>query len=270
MNHLWEQIRDWALVGGLLLISVIVLLAANEPMIRGLRARSLELTSSVEMVFSGLGRYVRALEENETLRSQNIELSNRVALMRASQAENERLQGLLSLSDSLQYELLAARVTSKDITRERNTFVLDVGSDEGVEIDMSVIDSRGIIGKVVLVSAHYSKVMTYLNADFFAPVMVYPSNSDGIISWDGVRYDRLILNHIVLSASVFPGNQVVTSGQSAIFQEGYPVGVIDSVFAESGLSTWTIYVTPSASLDDASHVFVVKTRPDLELKTLLP
>ena len=269
MNHFWEQIRDWALVGGLLLVSFVVLLAANEPMIRGLRARSLELTSSVESVFYGIGRYVRALEENETLRTQNIELSNRVALMRASQAENERLLSLLSLQDSTSYELIAAQVSSKDITRERNTFILNVGSEDGIEVDMAVIDSRGVIGKVMLVSTHYSKVMTYLNADFFAPVMVYPSNSDGIISWDGGRFDRLILNHIVLSAEINVGDPVVTSGQSAVFQKGYPIGVVDSVFAESGLSTWTIYVKPSAPLDDASHVFVVKTKPEPELKTLI-
>lgn len=269
MTRMWEQVRDWALVGGLSLISVVVLLTSNEPMLNGLRARSLEITSSVEIVFSGLGRYVRALEENEALRTQNVELSNDVALMRASQAENERLQGLLALSDSSEFELVAARVVSKDITQERNTFVLDVGSNDGVETNMAVIDSRGILGKVVFVSENYSKVMSYLNADFFAPVMVYPSNTDGIIGWDGVRFDRLILNHIVLSAQVKRGDAVVTSGQSAIFQEGYPVGVVDTVYAEPGFSTWTVYVKPAASLDDALHVFVVKSKPNPEIMQMI-
>ncbi len=269
MTRMWEQVRDWALVGSLLLISVIVLLTSNEPMLRGLRARSLEITSAVENVFSGLGRYVRALEENEALRTQNVELSNNVALMRASQAENERLRELLALSDSSQFDMVAARVVSKDITQERNTLVLDVGSIDGIETDMAVIDSRGIIGKVIFVSLNYSKVMTYLNADFFAPVKVYPSNSDGIISWDGIRFDRLALNHIVLSANIQRGDAVVTSDQSAIFQKGYPVGVVDSVFSESGVSTWTVFVTPTASLDDATHVFVVKTRPEPEVLEII-
>ncbi len=270
MNRLWEQIRGWALVGGLLIVSVVVLLTANEPMLRGLRARSLEVTSSVEKVFSGLGRYVRALEESEALRTQNIELSNQVALMRAAESENRTLKGLLELSDSLDYALIAARVTSKDITKERNLLVLDAGSKKGVEVDMAVIDSRGIIGKVTLVSENYSKVMTYQNTEFFAPVSVYPSNSDGIVSWEGTRFNRLILNHIVLSAKIAKGDQVVTSGHSAIFQPGFPVGVIDSVFAESGLSTWTVYVKPSAYLDDASHVFIVKAHPDPEITQILP
>lgn len=269
MTHLWEILRDWALLAGLLLISLVVLFTANEPMLRGLRARALEITSATEIVFSGVGRYVRALEENETLRSQNIELSNRVSLMRAAQSENRRLQGLLSLSDSLNYELVAARVTSKDITRERNTFVLNVGTNDGIEIDMAVIDSRGVIGKIILVSNNYSRVMTHLNTQFFVPVRVLPSNSDGIVGWDGEKFDRLILEHIVLSASVNRGDQVVTSGQSTIFQAGYLVGIVDSVYAESGRSTLTIHVSPSAHLDDATHVFVVKSRPNIELENLI-
>lgn len=270
MNRLWERIRDWLLLGALLLVSLIVLLTSNDTMLKGLRARSLEVTSAVEGVFSGLGRYVRALEENETLRTQNIGLANDVALMRAAQAENQRLLELLSLSDSLDVDLIAARVTSKDILRERNTFVIDAGEQQGVELDMAVVDSRGIIGKVVLVSAHYSKVMTYLNDEFFAPVRVLPSNSDGIVSWDGGRFDRLILDFIVQSASVKKGDPVVTSGQSAVFQPGYPVGTVDSVFAEPGMSTWTIWVKPIAALDNASHVFVVDAPAQIEFKTMLP
>ena len=269
MNRLWERIRDWILLGGLLLISLVLLLTANESMLRGLRARSLEITSAVEGVFSGLGRYVRALEENETLRTQNIELSNDVALMRAAQSENARLQSLLALSDSLDYDLIAARVTSKDITKERNVFVVDAGRSNGVELDMSVIDSRGIIGKVILVSENYSQVMTYLNDEFFAPVRVLPSNSDGIIRWDGERVDRLILDFIVQSAAIKPGDPVVTSGQSAVFQSGYPIGIVDEVFAEPGTSTWTIHVTPTAGLDDASHVYIVTAAPNVELQSLI-
>jgi len=189
--------------------------------------------------------------------------------MRAAQSENARLQSLLALSDSLDYDLIAARVTSKDITKERNVFVVDAGRSNGVELDMSVIDSRGIIGKVILVSENYSQVMTYLNDEFFAPVRVLPSNSDGIIRWDGGRFDRLILDFIVQSAAIKPGDPVVTSGQSAVFQSGYPIGIVDEVFAEPGTSTWTIHVTPTAGLDDASHVFIVNAAPNVELQSLI-
>jgi len=247
------------------------MLTVNEDMLRGLRARSLEATASIESLFAGLGRYVRALDENEVLRTQNIDLSNQVALMRSAEAENQRLEALLGLADSLDYGVVAARVTSKDITSERNFVTIDVGRVDGIEEEMAVIDPAGIIGKVVLVGEEYSRVMTYLNADFFVPASVLPSMTDGSLRWDGRRFDRLLLEHVVRSAAVTKGDLVVTNGFSTVFQPGYPIGVVDSLYAEPGTSTWTIHVRPSARLDNLSHVFVVATKPPNAVETdLLP
>lgn len=261
MNRFSESIHEWVLLGVLLAISLGVLLTANEPMLRGLRARSLEATSSVEGLFAGLGRYVRAVDENEALRTQNIDLANQVALMRTSQAENQRLEALLGLQDSLSFDVVAARVASKDITSERNFITLDVGTADGISENMAVIDPSGIVGKVVLAARNHSRVMTYLNTDFFVPANVLPSMTDGSVRWNGDRFDRLLMEHVVQSADVSIGDLVVTNGYSTIYHPGYPIGVVDSLFAVPGSSTWMIHVTPSARLDNLSHVFVVKTLP---------
>jgi len=262
MNRIWERTRDWVLLSVLIVSSLVVMLTVNEDMLRGLRARSLEATASIESLFAGLGRYVRALDENEVLRTQNIDLANQVALMRSAQAENQRLESMLALADTLNYEVLAARVSAKDITSERNFLTIDVGREDGIEENMAVIDPSGIVGKVTLVGNDYSRVMTYLNADFFVSASVLPSLTDGIARWDGRRFDRLILEHVVRSARVTSGNLVVTNGYSTFSQPGYPIGVVDTVFAEPGTSTWTIHVRPNARLDNLSHVFVVRTPSD--------
>ena len=250
------------LLAMLLITSTVVMLTANDPMMRGLRARSLEVTSVVEEWFVGLGRYVRALEENEALRTQNLELSNDVARMRDAMNENERLRQLLSMADTSSVEMIAADVVSKDIMLERNHFVLNVGRQDGVEPDMAVIDTRGIIGKTTLVTENHAQVMTYLNVDFRLPAVVLPAGADGIIEWDGERSDRIYLRLVSRSTPVTRGDLVVTSGYSRIFREGYPVGTVDSVYTPPGLTTHTIHVRPATRLDNVSHVFVVKTSPD--------
>ncbi|MDA0378937.1 MAG: rod shape-determining protein MreC [Bacteroidetes bacterium] len=261
MNRLWERIRDWVLLGVLVITSLVIMLTANDPMLRGLRARSLEATASIESMFAGLGRYVRALDENEVLRGQNIELSNQVALMRTAQAENQRLEAMLGLRDSLSFQVQAAKVIAKDITSERNFIIIDVGSDHGIKENMAVIDPSGIVGKVVLVGERYARVMTYLNTEFFTPANVLPAYSDGSLRWDGGRFDRLLLEHVVRSAAVSVGDQVVTNGYSTIYHPGYPIGVVDTLYAAPGMSTWTIHVRPHARLDNLSHVFVVTEPP---------
>lgn len=261
MNRIWERTRDWVLLSVLIVSSLVVMLTVNEDMLRGLRARSLEATASIESLFAGLGRYVRALDENELLRTQNIDLANQVALMRSAEAENQRLEAMLGLADTLTYDVLAARVSGKDITSERNFMTIDAGRSDGIEENMAVIDPSGIVGKVTLVGDDYSRVMTYLNADFFASASVLPAMTDGIVRWDGRRFDRLLLEHVVQSADVSTGDLVVTNGFSTFSQAGYPIGVVDTVYVEPGTSTWTIHVRPSARLDNLSHVFVVRTAP---------
>ena len=117
MIRLWDKVRDWVLLLVLLLISSSVLLSANDPMVRGLRARAIETTSSVEGWFTWLGNFFRAADENEALRSENHRLSSELARAREASAVNEQLQALLGLRDSLAYEVVPATIVYKDITR---------------------------------------------------------------------------------------------------------------------------------------------------------
>jgi rod shape-determining protein MreC len=260
--RLWDKIRDWVLLFSLLLISLIFLLSVNEPMLHGLRARSLEATGQVESWFAWLGSYVRAVEENQALREENHRLSSEVARAREARMQNSALRDMLGLKDSLAGRALPAGIVAKDITHERNFLTLDVGADDGVEENMAVVDPRGILGITELVGRDYTRVMTYLNSEFSIPVKIQESNSDGMLSWDGERHDRLLLELVVRSQTVTAGETVVTSGFSSVFQPGYPIGEIDSVFVIPGQITWQIYVKPYARLDNASHAFVILSKPD--------
>lgn len=264
MIRLWDKIRDWIFLFVLLAMSVSVLLSVNEPMVRGLRARALETTSSVEGRFTWLANFFRAAEENESLRNENHRLSSELARAREAIAINEELRQLLGLRDSLDVDVISARIVSKDITRERNFMVLDVGTADGISENMAVVDARGLLGKTVLVEEFYSKVMTYLNSEFTIPVKLSGSNSDGVIRWDGEYFDRLVVDLVPRSQEIEDGEMIVTSGFSGIFQPGFPIGEITGYTEIPGMITWQIYVRPFARLDDATHVFVIRTIPEPE------
>lgn len=262
--QLWDRIRDWVILLTLLSLSVVIMLLVNEPIVRALRAGSLSITGRLEARFAWVGSYVRALEENDELRAENIQLASEVARTRSAVLENERLRTMLSFRDSSAAPLLPARIVAKDITEQQNFLTLDVGSRDGVQEGMGVIDTRGIIGRVVLVSPHYARVMPYLNTDFRSPGTVQPIGADGMIRWEGLRRDRLLLEHIVKTEPVARGQLVVTSSFSGVFPPGYPVGVVDSVLTRTGRNELLIYLTPSAPLMKVDYVFVILQLPDPE------
>ncbi len=262
--RLWDRIRDWVVITMLLLSAIVMMLAQNDSMLRGMRGVSLEVTSWVEARFAWVGGFFLALEENEILRRDNIDLSSQLARSREARLENERLQKLLAFRESSTHTMVAARIIAKDIFGPDNFLLLDVGRADGVEAGMAVVDEKGILGTVVLVSTHYSRVMPYLNTDFHVPAKIQPLQAVGMVSWPGSRYDVLVLENVVKTEPVEAGQLVVTSSYSGVFPPGYPIGRVDSVANRPGENLWEIHLSPASPLNTAEHAFVILDKPDPE------
>ncbi|WP_022834821.1 rod shape-determining protein MreC [Salisaeta longa] len=265
---LWEQLRDWVLLFGLLLAALLLMIGQNQPLVRGLRAELLSATARVEHGFAWMGRYFQALQQNEALRRENIRLSSLVARTRAVRQQNRELTRLLNLRDTLEVPLVPARIVSKDLTRQRNYFTINVGRADSIAVGMPVVNSDGILGTVVLVSAHYARVMSYLNTDFRVPAVIQPLQAEGIVRWDGEQLNRLTLQHIVKTEPVRPGQPVVTDGLSGVFPAGYPVGTVDSVAVRPGRNALRIYLRPAAPLYKTGFAVVLRTQPAPERTAL--
>ena len=264
MIKLWDKIGDWVVLFVLLVTAGMLLLWKNEPAVRGMRAQSLEFAAGIEGKLSWIGDYLRAVDENSRLRADNIRLSSEVARSREAEIENARLRRLLGLRDTLNAPVVTADIVAKDLTRLRNLLTINSGRRNGVEPEMAVVDESGVIGKVVLVSDRYARVMPYLNTDIRIPAKVQPSQAPGIVRWDGMRRDRLVMDHVVKTEPVTKGQLVVASGYSQVYPEGYPVGRIDSVIARPGRIELVLYVKPAADIEKAEHVFIVLEKPDQE------
>ncbi len=278
MTTLWDRIQDWVILVLLLATSLSVMLTQNRPMMRSVRAGALDVTARVESAMAWMGTYFRALDENDRLRQEAIALSSEVARSREARLENARLRRMLALRDTFSYpvqsarivskDLVPARVVDRDITQQRNLLTISVGRADSVHVGMAVIDERGILGKIVLVSDHYARVMPYLNTDFSVPGRIQPIGAEGIVQWEGERSDRLLLEHVSKTEPVLRGQLVVTSGYSGVFPPGLPIGFIDSIAARPGRSEHRLFLRPSSPLSHAEHVFVVLRRPDPEQQAL--
>ncbi len=264
----WGQIRDWAILAVLLLVSVTTMLTWNDPVAQRLRTLSLEVTSRIEARLTWAGQFVRAIDENKTLRRNNLALTSQLARLNVARVENEVLRDALRLKENDTHAVVAARIISKDIFDQNNHLTLDVGASDDVEVDMPVVNEQGILGRVVLVSSHYSRVLPYLNTGFRVPVEVLPSFAIGMVSWPGNRPDVLMLEGITKTASVSVGDTVVTSATSRIFPPGYPVGVITDVVTSPGMNSLDIRIQRSAMIDRTQYAFVLLHQHDEEREQL--
>ena len=268
MNAIWDRIRDWVLLIGLLTFSLTLLMQKNEPMFRAFRSVSISFSASVEGYFSNINDFFRASEENDDLRNANITLSSQLARLREAQIENTRLRQLLGFRATQQYRLLSARIVRKDITRQENLLTIDVGEIEGIKIGMPFIDDRGILGKVIFAGRHHAVVQPYLNTKFRAPAKIQGTQASGIVRWEGSETDEILLQHIVKTENPQIGSLIVTNGFSDVFPAGFPIGHISRVEERRGRNDLLVYLTPTALIDNAEHGFIIIRQTDPERNAL--
>lgn len=265
LYNLFVQFREYVLLAGLVVLSLILLSLNDKPQVKRIRTIATVAIGVVQNQLSFIPRYFQLKGENEALRRVNVELADQANQLREAKLENIRLHSLLGLKDRADYPLLAANVVSKNLTLLRNSLTLDIGSSDGVTPAMPVVNESGLVGVVVATSDHYSVAHILLNTDFRASAKVQRSRVDGILAWDG---QNLLLKNIAKTLDVKPGDVLVTSQYSSTYPPDIRIGLISTVREQSGSLFREVIVTPSVDFVRLEQVFVLSAVPDSEKVSL--
>ncbi len=153
----------------------------------------------------------RLLDENETLRTRQLELEARLLKFNALQAENTRLREMLQSSRKVGERLLVAELMAVDMDPFKRQVVLNKGSRAGVYRGHPVLDAKGVMGQVTEVSQVSSVAMLVTDPSHAIPVQVNRNGLRAIALGTG-EADRLELPHIPNNADIRVGDLLVTSG----------------------------------------------------------
>lgn len=187
------------------------------------------MASSVYETASGVSSYFNLRDINEDLNRRNADLELEVIGLR------ERLK---SLEEQLQadtmstfpvlrhYEFIVAHVINNSIARPYNYITINKGEEDGIKPEMGVIDQNGVVGIVNVTGKHSSRIISLLNPNFRLSCKIMGSDNFGSLVWDGEDPSVALLEELPRHTIYSEGDTVITSGYSAVFPEGIPVGVI--------------------------------------------
>jgi len=168
-----------------------------------------------------------------------------------------------------QYTLISARVINNSIANLDNYFTLNVGSEDGIEKGLGVIQTDGVMGVITDVSKHYSRGISLLHRDSKISVSIQRNHFFGTLSWSGGNPKKAKLSDIPKHADLVEGDVLVTSGFSALFPQGITVGKITGFNLKQGSNFYDIDVALSNDLSQAHYVYVIENlhgREQLELE----
>ncbi|MFC1548931.1 rod shape-determining protein MreC [Candidatus Omnitrophota bacterium] len=249
--------RTWIYVVSIL---VIVFLLFVPPFSVGIKKFSLKLLLIPVKAFSGTAEYFRSKrdlqDENAVLRKESGELSIKIGQYEELQGENQRLRELLRFKKSVGFDTISAEVVARNPNEWVGSFVIDKGADDGIQKNMAVCSSNGLLGKIVESHRKTSTVMLITHPGFRTGGMLRDSRINGVVVGSGK--DTVKMLYIPIDAEVGKGETVITSGFSRIFPKGLLIGEVMSVEkSKTGLYKNAI-IKPSAESFNQEEVLCIK------------
>lgn len=228
------------------------------------------VTGAVYGVANGVTSYFNLRENNEDLNRRNAALELQVISLRERlQAMSEQYGDTLAKFDPLDhYGFILARVVNNSVMRPYNYITIDRGSDAGVAPEMGVIDQNGVVGIVNVVSPGYSRVISLLNPHFRLSCKVKGDESFGSLVWDGADPRYAVLEELPRHTVYHRGDTIITSGYSAVFPEGLPVGIVVGDNASANDNFFTLKVRLLSDFSKLNNVQVVVNNHIDELRQL--
>lgn len=139
------------------------------------------LFSPVEDMWNGVFRYNDLESENTRLREELDTYKGREAVIAGSEAEMERLYGLVNLPFAADIPSAVANVIGARPSNFDQTIQLDRGSADGVKVGYPVITGGGLVGRVERVSRHSCFVRLLDDPLFTAGVTIGADNSSLLV-----------------------------------------------------------------------------------------
>jgi rod shape-determining protein MreC len=196
------------------------------------------------------------LNTNKALRNKMLLLESDITLLDQYKEENERLRKLLGSPFVRDERKVVTEVMAVDSSTYQDQVVIDKGRVDGVYVGQPVINDKGIVGQVVTVSAHNSRVLLITDPNAAIPVQVIRNDIRVIASGSG-ESKRIQLQHIPSNTDIIEGDLLVSSGLGDVYPEGYPVAYISEVINDSHKEFAIISAEPTVDFDRLRYLLLI-------------
>ena len=224
-----------------------------------------DIVGKVYEMGTGIGDYFRLGKINWQLAEEN------AMLRRQLEVVADTVEGFREVvnADTI-YDFIPARVVNNTVNRPNNYIMIDKGRADGIEKDMGVVSSDGIVGIVADVSQHYASVMSLLHG--YINISVRLRNNDNQLAtlrWETTNYRYGMIDGIPTHLKPQPGDTVVTSSYSYIFPEDLMAGTIVELVPSPSGTLNKAKIRFSTDFSSLKYVYVIHHTNKAELDALM-
>ncbi len=197
--------------------------------------------------------------ENEELKKANNELEQKLRELEILKAENATLKEYMEMTEKYpEYSTIPAYIINKDISNFSNIIVINVGSNDGVQTNMTVISEAGLVGHVISVTKHTAKVQTIIDSASTVSGVVSTSREGLLLKGQLDSNRTLKATYIPTETSLVQGDSVETSGMGGIYEKGILIGYIKEIVNTKNITDRYAIIETAVDFEKIETVLVVK------------
>lgn len=197
--------------------------------------------------------------ENKELQEKNSKLEQSLRELENIKTENETLKEYLGLTEKYgEYKTIPGYVINKEINNYSKTLIINIGKQDGIEENMTVIADEGLVGHVISVTDNTAKIRTIVDTSSSISCLM-SSSKDSIVCKGTLDSNTEIkAMYIPTDANLVQGDCVDTSGLGGIYPKGIHVGTIKKIVNTKNMTDRYALVETAVDFNKLNTVLVVK------------
>ncbi len=176
-----------------------------------------------QAILSRIDRTIRVYKENDELKIKNTSLRLENDYLLQAIKALPRVEQMDAFGARSGLKLKMAQISADDPSRYSTNWVINLGKDDSIEVNMPVMTALGIVGKTAKCYGSHSLVQGLSDPNSKVSVLCNRSRMNGVLeAWPGGK----LLVRFPADAEVKLGDTLVTSGMGGVFPKGLLVGII--------------------------------------------
>lgn len=217
-------------------------------------------TEAVDGFAAYFYKFDELVEENNALRERIAELEKQNYDAAELEERSAWMSSFLEMkTQHTDFKLLSASVTGRESGNYSRVLTIDVGTGAGVTLNMPVVTSEGIVGRITELGYNWSKVTTVTEAQSSVGAYIERTEDAGIcegkfeLSSEGCCK----LSYLPADADVRVGDRVLSTGFGSVYPRGLVIGYVEEVGINEYSRTPDVTVRCAVDLSDLTQVMIL-------------
>lgn len=205
-------------------------------------------------------KFDELVEENNALRERIAELEKQNYDAAELEERSAWMSSFLEMkTQHTDFKMLSASVTGRESGNYSKILTIDVGTGAGVQLNMPVVTSEGIVGQITELGYNWAKVTTIVEAQSAVGAYIERTDEAGIcegafeLSADGLCR----LSYLPAEADVKVGDRVLSTGFGSVYPRGLVIGYVETVGINEFTRSPDITVKCAADFSELTQVMII-------------